>query len=286
MGPVLSKKNLIIIASVVLLFLFPVDTAAVLCLHGRHRPHLRSRGNEPQSGIGVRRAVPVPPCRLLRGRRIRGGPDDDENGSFTVARLYCRASHRRRTGTCHGPHLHSPLQALLRHAPDLARLPRLGHRLQLVLVYRRRRRNPRHPRARPHLLRFGCLLFYADRHAHLHVCHVQNPESAFRQRPPGNSRQYRQKRDDRGEREEASAHGASSLRASLPASPAVFSWLSTRTVFPDMLFWTLSMEMVIMCLLGGWLTFLGPMLGAAVIVALRTFVSTYTSTGRLSWVLS
>jgi branched-chain amino acid transport system permease protein len=48
------------------------------------------------------------------------------------------------------------------------------------------------------------------------------------------------------------------------------------TVFPDMLFWTLSMEMVIICLLGGWLTFLGPMLGAAIIVALRTFVSTYT----------
>ncbi len=48
------------------------------------------------------------------------------------------------------------------------------------------------------------------------------------------------------------------------------------TAFPDMLFWTLSMEMVIMCLLGGWLTFMGPMLGAAVIVALRTFVSTYT----------
>jgi branched-chain amino acid transport system permease protein len=49
-----------------------------------------------------------------------------------------------------------------------------------------------------------------------------------------------------------------------------------NTVFPDMLFWTLSMEAVIMCLLGGWLTFLGPMLGAALIVAIRTFVSTYT----------
>jgi branched-chain amino acid transport system permease protein len=48
------------------------------------------------------------------------------------------------------------------------------------------------------------------------------------------------------------------------------------TVFPDMLFWTLSMETVIMCLLGGWLSFFGPMLGAAVIVALRTFVSTFT----------
>ena len=49
-----------------------------------------------------------------------------------------------------------------------------------------------------------------------------------------------------------------------------------NTVFPDMLFWTLSLEIIIMCLLGGWFTFLGPMLGAAVIIALRTFVSTYT----------
>jgi branched-chain amino acid transport system permease protein len=48
------------------------------------------------------------------------------------------------------------------------------------------------------------------------------------------------------------------------------------TVFPDMLFWTLSMELVIMCLLGGWLTFMGPMLGAGVVMALRTFISTYT----------
>ena len=49
-----------------------------------------------------------------------------------------------------------------------------------------------------------------------------------------------------------------------------------NTVFPDMLFWTLSMESTIMCLLGGWLTFLGPVLGAAVIILIRTFVSTYT----------
>jgi branched-chain amino acid transport system permease protein len=49
-----------------------------------------------------------------------------------------------------------------------------------------------------------------------------------------------------------------------------------NSVFPDMLFWTLSMELVIMCLLGGWFTFLGPMLGAGLIVTIRTFVSTYT----------
>jgi len=50
-----------------------------------------------------------------------------------------------------------------------------------------------------------------------------------------------------------------------------------NTVFPDMLFWTLSLEILIMCLLGGWFSFLGPMLGAAIIIALRTFISTYTS---------
>jgi branched-chain amino acid transport system permease protein len=49
-----------------------------------------------------------------------------------------------------------------------------------------------------------------------------------------------------------------------------------NSVFPDMLFWTLSLEITIMALLGGWFTFFGPMLGAAVIVLLRTIVSTYT----------
>ena len=49
-----------------------------------------------------------------------------------------------------------------------------------------------------------------------------------------------------------------------------------NSVFPDMLFWTLSLEITIMALLGGWFTMLGPMLGAALIVLLRTFVSTYT----------
>ena len=47
-------------------------------------------------------------------------------------------------------------------------------------------------------------------------------------------------------------------------------------VFPDLLFWTLSLEILIMCLLGGWFTFFGPMLGAAVVVSLRTYVGTYT----------
>lgn len=49
-----------------------------------------------------------------------------------------------------------------------------------------------------------------------------------------------------------------------------------NTVFPDMMFWTLSMELVIMCLLGGWLSYLGPMVGAAIIVLLRTYISGIT----------
>lgn len=48
------------------------------------------------------------------------------------------------------------------------------------------------------------------------------------------------------------------------------------SVFPELMFWTLSLEIIIMCLLGGWFIFLGPMLGAAIIVTLRTFVGIYT----------
>lgn len=48
------------------------------------------------------------------------------------------------------------------------------------------------------------------------------------------------------------------------------------TVFPELLFWSLSLEIFIMCLLGGWFTFAGPMVGAAITVSLRTFVGIYT----------
>ncbi|MGD2125934.1 MAG: branched-chain amino acid ABC transporter permease [Desulfobacteraceae bacterium] len=49
-----------------------------------------------------------------------------------------------------------------------------------------------------------------------------------------------------------------------------------RSVFPDLMFWVLSLEIFIMCLLGGWFTFAGPILGAAITVSLRTFVGIYT----------
>jgi len=49
-----------------------------------------------------------------------------------------------------------------------------------------------------------------------------------------------------------------------------------HSVFPDLLFWVLSLEIFIMCLLGGWFTFAGPALGAAIMMALRTFVGIYT----------
>ncbi len=49
-----------------------------------------------------------------------------------------------------------------------------------------------------------------------------------------------------------------------------------RSVFPNMLFWVLSLEILVMCLLGGWFTFSGPLVGAAVVVGLRTLVGRYT----------
>lgn len=49
-----------------------------------------------------------------------------------------------------------------------------------------------------------------------------------------------------------------------------------QSVFPDLLFWVLSLEIFIMCLLGGWFTFAGPILGAGIMVSLRTFVGVYT----------
>ena len=48
------------------------------------------------------------------------------------------------------------------------------------------------------------------------------------------------------------------------------------SVFPELMFWTLSLEVLIMCLLGGWFIFMGPALGAAIIISLRTFVGIYT----------
>jgi len=49
-----------------------------------------------------------------------------------------------------------------------------------------------------------------------------------------------------------------------------------RSVFPSMLFWVLSLEILVMCLLGGWFTFSGPLVGAVVMVGLRTLVGRYT----------
>ena len=48
------------------------------------------------------------------------------------------------------------------------------------------------------------------------------------------------------------------------------------SVFPELLFWNLSLEIFIMCLFGGWFLFLGPLLGAAAVVSLRSLVSVYT----------
>ena len=80
-------------------------------------------------------------------------------------------------------------------------------------------------------------------------------------------------RDDRRQRE------AQQLRADhrrLLQGVASLFVVVDNTVFPDMMFWTLSLELIIMCLLGGWFSFLGPMVGAGIIVLLRTYVSGLT----------
>ena len=46
-----------------------------------------------------------------------------------------------------------------------------------------------------------------------------------------------------------------------------------NSVFPDMMFWTYSLEILIMCLLGGMYTFFGPLVGSSILVLLRTYVS-------------
>jgi len=49
-----------------------------------------------------------------------------------------------------------------------------------------------------------------------------------------------------------------------------------NSAFPDMMFWTYSLEVLIMCLLGGMYTFWGPFVGSSTLVLLRVFVSVYT----------
>ena len=48
------------------------------------------------------------------------------------------------------------------------------------------------------------------------------------------------------------------------------------SAFPDMMFWTFSLEVLVMCLLGGMYTFFGPLAGASIIVLLRVFAGAYT----------
>lgn len=66
------------------------------------------------------------------------------------------------------------------------------------------------------------------------------------------------------------------LAAALAGVAGALYVVLERSVFPSMLFWVLSLEILVMCLLGGWFTFLGPMLGAAIVVTLRTFAGRHT----------
>jgi branched-chain amino acid transport system permease protein len=56
---------------------------------------------------------------------------------------------------------------------------------------------------------------------------------------------------------------------------ALFAFLET-SISPDVLFWTTSGEVILMGLLGGMHVFLGPALGATIMVLLNTFITSYT----------
>lgn len=56
---------------------------------------------------------------------------------------------------------------------------------------------------------------------------------------------------------------------------ALFTLLET-SLSPDVLFWTASGEVILMGLLGGMHLFLGPVLGAAIIIFLNSFLGSYT----------
>ena len=48
------------------------------------------------------------------------------------------------------------------------------------------------------------------------------------------------------------------------------------SVFPDLMSWTLSLEIIVMCLLGGMFTYLGPILGVTLIISLRIILGAFT----------
>jgi branched-chain amino acid transport system permease protein len=55
----------------------------------------------------------------------------------------------------------------------------------------------------------------------------------------------------------------------------LFAFLDT-SISPDILFWSMSGEVILMSLLGGMHIFLGPAIGAAIMVLLNTFITSYT----------
>lgn len=58
-------------------------------------------------------------------------------------------------------------------------------------------------------------------------------------------------------------------------SGALFG-IFNHSLFPDLLYWPMSAEVLIMAILGGMYSFFGPMVGAAVILYLRMLVTSYT----------
>jgi len=55
----------------------------------------------------------------------------------------------------------------------------------------------------------------------------------------------------------------------------LYAFLETA-ISPDILFWSMSGEVILMGLLGGMHVFLGPALGATIMVLLNSFITSYT----------
>ena len=74
--------------------------------------------------------------------------------------------------------------------------------------------------------------------------------------------------------------GASSCRFVMPAcSPAIGGMLAALFVsgaYPELAYWTISGEAIFTIMLGGINTFLGPLVGTMILLALNDVVSRYT----------
>ena len=175
----------------------------------------------------------------------------------------------------HGVDHGAPVQTLFRHAANFAGVACLGHCLSMVFLYRRRRRHSRHTRSGPH--RFVHGVYYFTLAVSVAVCLIRCIGLCILLWPdlsgdPG------QPRTMPGAGYPCAAPSAcrEGLAGFLPVWPApcLSRWKVrySRICCSGPCPWKSSS----CACSGAGSSFLGPMLGAAIIVILRTFVGIYT----------